>query len=76
MTCPRHVTQNISLSTSAFVQGIINSAVHVIMYGYYCLAAFGPHMQKYLWWKKYITKIQLVIPLLTNYYEPRNCNLQ
>ena len=30
------------------------------MYGYYGLAAIGPHMQKYLWWKKYLTMIQLV----------------
>lgn len=34
---------------------IINSFVHVIMYFYYYLAALGPHMQKYLWWKNYIT---------------------
>lgn len=37
----------------------INSFVHCIMYTYYLLAAFGPQMQKYLWWKKYMTKIQL-----------------
>jgi len=30
------------------------------MYTYYGLAAIGPHMQKYLWWKKYLTKLQLV----------------
>ena len=30
------------------------------MYGYYGLAALGPHMQKYLWWKKYLTIIQMV----------------
>lgn len=29
---------------------------------YYGLAALGPEVQKYLWWKKYITKMQLVIP--------------
>lgn len=39
---------------------LINSLVHTIMYSYYYLAALGPHMQPYLWWKKYITKIQLV----------------
>lgn len=38
---------------------IINSAVHVIMYLYYGLSAIGPHMSKYLFWKKYITKLQL-----------------
>lgn len=40
--------------------GIINSFIHVIMYAYYMLAAFGPHMQKYLWWKKYLTLLQIV----------------
>lgn len=30
------------------------------MYFYYLCAAFGPEVQKYLWWKKYITTIQLV----------------
>lgn len=39
--------------------GFINSFVHVVMYSYYLLAAFGPRVQKYLWWKKYITKLQL-----------------
>ncbi|GFV83418.1 elongation of very long chain fatty acids protein [Trichonephila clavipes] len=30
------------------------------MYLYYGLAAIGPGMQKYLWWKKHLTKLQLV----------------
>lgn len=38
---------------------IINSAVHVLMYTYYALSALGPKVQKYLWWKRYITIIQL-----------------
>lgn len=29
------------------------------MYSYYGLAALGPSIQKYLWWKKYITILQL-----------------
>lgn len=40
--------------------GFINSFVHIIMYSYYLLAAFGPRFQKYLWWKKYITTMQLL----------------
>lgn len=40
--------------------GLINSFIHVIMYSYYLLAAMGPHMQKYLWWKKYLTIMQIV----------------
>uniref|UniRef100_A0A671LKN4 Elongation of very long chain fatty acids protein n=1 Tax=Sinocyclocheilus anshuiensis TaxID=1608454 RepID=A0A671LKN4_9TELE len=39
---------------------MVNTCVHVIMYTYYGLAAAGPRFQKYLWWKKYMTAIQLV----------------
>ncbi|GAB1862108.1 Elongation of very long chain fatty acids protein [Camponotus japonicus] len=41
--------------------GIINSFVHIIMYTYYLLAALLPHhqYQRYLWWKKYITTLQM-----------------
>uniref|UniRef100_A0A8C5Z882 Elongation of very long chain fatty acids protein 7 n=1 Tax=Marmota marmota marmota TaxID=9994 RepID=A0A8C5Z882_MARMA len=38
----------------------INTAVHVVMYFYYGLCAMGPAYQKYLWWKKYLTSLQLV----------------
>jgi elongation of very long chain fatty acids protein 7 len=40
--------------------GFINTFVHIIMYTYYMLAAMGPHMQKYLWWKKYLTVLQMI----------------
>ena len=30
------------------------------MYSYYLFAAFGPRFQKYLWWKKYLTVMQMV----------------
>lgn len=39
---------------------LVNCFVHVLMYSYYALAAIGPHIQKYLWWKKYLTMMQLV----------------
>ena len=39
---------------------LMNSTVHTIMYGYYGLAALGPFMQPYLWWKRYITQLQIV----------------
>nr|XP_039255418.1 elongation of very long chain fatty acids protein 4-like [Styela clava] len=45
---------------NSFLIGVINSFIHVIMYSYYGIAAIGPHMQKYLWWKKYLTKLQLI----------------
>lgn len=37
---------------------ITNTFVHIIMYGYYGLATF-PSIQKYLWWKKYLTTMQI-----------------
>lgn len=40
---------------------IINSFIHVIMYAYYGLSACGDRIQKYLWWKRYITQAQMVI---------------
>ncbi|XP_054263297.1 elongation of very long chain fatty acids protein AAEL008004-like [Macrosteles quadrilineatus] len=39
--------------------GLVNSFVHVCMYSYYFLAALGPSVQRYLWWKPYITRLQL-----------------
>lgn len=44
----------------SFFIGLVNSFVHTLMYIYYALAALGPEMQKYLWWKKYMTKLQLI----------------
>lgn len=38
----------------------LNTAVHVVMYSYYGLCALGPAYQQYLWWKKYLTSLQLV----------------
>ncbi|KAL3197787.1 hypothetical protein MRX96_044717 [Rhipicephalus microplus] len=38
----------------------LNVFVHVIMYSYYFLATFGPSVRKYLWWKKYLTTLQIV----------------
>ncbi|CAH1112769.1 unnamed protein product [Psylliodes chrysocephalus] len=40
--------------------GFLNTFVHIIMYSYYLLAALGPRYQRYLWWKKYLTAIQMV----------------
>lgn len=43
-----------------FMTVMLNSLVHGFMYAYYGLAAMGPSMRKHLWWKKYITQMQLV----------------
>lgn len=40
--------------------GLLNTFVHIIMYAYYMLAAIGPQMQPYLWWKKYLTVLQMI----------------
>ena len=40
--------------------GFLNTFVHIVMYVYYMLAAMGPRYQKYTWWKKYLTSLQMV----------------
>jgi len=40
--------------------GFLNMGIHTIMYFYYFLSAFGPKVQKYLWWKKYLTRLQMI----------------
>jgi len=45
---------------NAAIGTIVNSFVHVAMYSYYFLTALGPNTQKHLWWKKYLTCIQIV----------------
>lgn len=49
-----------SFGVQGLAVGWTNTFVHVFMYSYYLLAAFGPHMRKYLWWKKYMTRLQLL----------------
>ncbi|XP_067108704.1 elongation of very long chain fatty acids protein 1a [Osmerus mordax] len=60
---------------------LVNAMVHVIMYFYYGLSAAGPRFQKYLWWKKYMTAIQLTQFVLvslhiTQYYFMEKCDYQ
>jgi len=38
----------------------LNAGVHTVMYLYYLLAACGPKVQKYLWWKRYLTRMQML----------------
>lgn len=42
----------------------LNSFIHVVMYSYYGLSAI-PAIRPYLWWKKYITQLQLIQFFLT-----------
>uniref|UniRef100_A0A3P8VVJ0 Elongation of very long chain fatty acids protein n=1 Tax=Cynoglossus semilaevis TaxID=244447 RepID=A0A3P8VVJ0_CYNSE len=60
---------------------LLNSIVHVIMYSYYGLSAMGPKYQKYLWWKKYLTTIQLiqfamVTTHISQYFFMKDCPYQ
>lgn len=40
--------------------GIINTFVHCFMYLYYFLTAFKPELKKSIWWKRYITQLQIL----------------
>ncbi|XP_055321854.1 elongation of very long chain fatty acids protein 7-like isoform X1 [Sitodiplosis mosellana] len=40
--------------------GFINSIIHVVMYSYYLVSAFQPQYKNNLWWKKYITQLQII----------------
>lgn len=44
---------------SMVMLGVINAFVHSIMYSYYFLTALKPELKKSIWWKKYITQVQL-----------------
>ncbi|CAN8027249.1 unnamed protein product [Ixodes persulcatus] len=39
---------------------LLNSFVHVVMYSCYFLSLLGPAVRPYLWWKRYLTQLQLV----------------
>lgn len=42
------------------VMGTLNSLVHSVMYSYYFYCLYNNSRQN-IWWKKYITQMQLVI---------------
>ena len=58
------LTNHIRYCISALFIIILNSLIHVIMYAYYGLSACGESIQKYLWWKRYITQAQMVRVIL------------
>lgn len=45
----------------------VNSAIHVIMYTYYLLATY-PQMRPHLWWKRYLTALQMTQFILVLVY--------
>lgn len=52
---------------NATFPNILNNFVHVCMYFYYMMSAMGPQYQKYLWWKKYMTELQIVSRFFSSY---------
>ena len=42
---------------------LLNCFIHMLMYSYYCLAALGPRVRRFLWWKRYLTILQMVCQL-------------
>lgn len=66
-----HVYHHVSITLMSFMflrwtfgehltlSGLLNNLVHVVMYFYYFLAGLGPEMQRRLWWKRYITRLQI-----------------
>ncbi|XP_022114867.2 elongation of very long chain fatty acids protein 4 [Pieris rapae] len=38
----------------------VNSFVHIIMYAYYLLTTLDDSFKKSIWWKKYVTQIQII----------------
>lgn len=48
-----------SPSESACFFPLVNSLVHTLMYMYYGLSTLGPAVRPYLWWKPYLTQLQI-----------------
>ncbi|KAJ8724019.1 hypothetical protein PYW07_007999 [Mythimna separata] len=38
----------------------LNSIVHIIMYGYYLLTTWDESYKQSIWWKKYVTQVQIL----------------
>lgn len=46
-------------STPGILYACLNATIHVFMYFYYFLTGLGPRYKKFLFWKKYLTMMQL-----------------
>nr|CAD7606425.1 unnamed protein product [Timema genevievae] len=70
---PLHVLHHSGMPAVAFIcvryypgghgtlTGLLNTFVHSVMYFYYFIAGLGPRFKKYLWWKQYLTLLQMEI---------------
>ena len=45
---------------TAFVPCFCNAVVHVAIYSYYLLSSLGPKYTKYLWWRNYLSLLQIL----------------
>ncbi|XP_063911297.1 very long chain fatty acid elongase 7-like isoform X2 [Zophobas morio] len=43
-----------------FVVGMLNTFVHVVMYIYYFLMSWDPTYKNIMWWKRYLTQLQIM----------------
>lgn len=43
----------------AVLMVLVNTFIHVLMYTYYFGTLLGPRFQRYLWWKRYLTQLQI-----------------
>jgi hypothetical protein len=43
--------------------GPINAFIHIVMYGYYFITTMWPQYKDNIWWKKYLTQMQMVLSL-------------
>lgn len=54
----------IHLGGHVVISGGINLVIHVVMYFYYLLTVINPELKDSIWWKKYLTQIQIVSELI------------
>lgn len=43
-----------------FIFIVCNSFCHTLMYSYYGLSLLGPGVRRFLWWKRYLTQLQII----------------
>ena len=55
-----HLPQYSAPGGASWLGCALNCFVHCVMYGYYFLAGLGPAVRRYLWWKRYLTQLQMI----------------
>ncbi|XP_032589943.1 elongation of very long chain fatty acids protein AAEL008004 [Drosophila grimshawi] len=61
MVCaPFLVMQLYGVGGQFAVMGLCNTFVHAVMYYYYFISAMYPGDRNHVWWKKYITRLQIL----------------